>query len=179
MSNVSLKGNASGTGTVTLEAPNTNSDRTVAIPNMSGTLAMDGPAFIAYMSAATPIADATWTKLRFNTELYDTNSNYDTANYRFTPTVAGFYQVNFSWRNSGSMTASYAISRIYKNGSAAITGGWQGVSSSYASPIMSNMIYLNGSTDYIEAYAYQNSGSAIDTDYDFAYVFTGALLRAA
>jgi len=160
-------------------APNTNSDRTVAIPNMSGTLAMDGPAFIAYMSAATPIADSTWTKLRFNSELYDTNSNFDTTNYRFTPTVAGFYQVNFNWRNSAVMTASYAINRLYKNGSVALTGGWLGCSATYVSPVLSNIIYLNGSTDYIEAYAYQNSGSAIDTDYDTLYAFTGALVRAA
>lgn len=139
----------------------------------------NGPAFVAYMSAATPIADATWTKLRFNTELYDTNSNFDTTNYRFTPTVAGFYQVNFNWRNSAPMTATFAISRLYKNGSVALTAGWQSASSNYASPVMSNIIYLNGSTDYIEAYAYQNSGSAIDTDYDTLYAFTGALVRAA
>lgn len=139
----------------------------------------NGPAFVTYMSAATPIADSTWTKLRFNTELYDTNSNFDTTNYRFTPTVAGFYQVNFNWRNSAPMTATFAISRLYKNGSVALTAGWQSASSNYASPVMSNIIYLNGSTDYIEAYAYQNSGSAIDTDYDTVYAFTGALVRAA
>lgn len=178
MSNAVLKGNASGTGTVTLETPNTNTDRTISIPDKTGTMAIDGPAFVAYMSAATPIADSTWTKLRFDTELYDTNSNFDTTNYRFTPTVAGLYQVNFNWRNSAVMTASYAISRLYKNGSVALTGGWLGVSSTYASPVLSNIIYLNGSTDYIEAYAYQNSGSAIDTDYDFVYTFTGVLVRA-
>lgn len=38
MSNVVLKGNASGTGTVTIEAPNTSSDYTIAMPASSGTL---------------------------------------------------------------------------------------------------------------------------------------------
>ena len=36
MSILKLKGNASGTGTVTLEAPNTNTDQTIAIPDGAG-----------------------------------------------------------------------------------------------------------------------------------------------
>jgi hypothetical protein len=38
MSNAVLKGNASGTGTVTLETPNTNSDRTISLPDADGTM---------------------------------------------------------------------------------------------------------------------------------------------
>ena len=41
MSNVILKGNASGTGTVTLESPNTNSDRTISFPDSDGTVAFN------------------------------------------------------------------------------------------------------------------------------------------
>ena len=39
MSNLTVKGNASGTGTVILEAPNTNSNRTITLPDSTGTLA--------------------------------------------------------------------------------------------------------------------------------------------
>ena len=39
MSKAILKGNASGTGSVTLESPNTNSDRTISLPDAEGTLA--------------------------------------------------------------------------------------------------------------------------------------------
>jgi hypothetical protein len=38
MSNVILKGNSSGTGTVTLETPDTNSDRTIGLPDADGTM---------------------------------------------------------------------------------------------------------------------------------------------
>lgn len=38
MSNLTVKGNASGTGTVILEAPNTNSNRTITLPDESITL---------------------------------------------------------------------------------------------------------------------------------------------
>jgi hypothetical protein len=39
MSKISLSGNASGTGTLTIAAPNTNSDRTLTLPDSAGTLA--------------------------------------------------------------------------------------------------------------------------------------------
>lgn len=38
MSNLTVKGNASGTGTVILEAPNTNSNRTITLPDATGTV---------------------------------------------------------------------------------------------------------------------------------------------
>ena len=38
MSKIALSGNASGTGTLTLSAPNTNSDRTLTLPDNSGTV---------------------------------------------------------------------------------------------------------------------------------------------
>jgi hypothetical protein len=47
MSSVVIKGNASGTGSVTIESPNTNSDYTVILPAASGTLGagdVGGPA---------------------------------------------------------------------------------------------------------------------------------------
>jgi hypothetical protein len=39
MSKIALSGNASGTGTLTIAAPNTNSDRTLNLPDSAGTLA--------------------------------------------------------------------------------------------------------------------------------------------
>jgi hypothetical protein len=38
MSKIALSGNASGTGTLTIAAPNTNSDRTLTLPDGSGAL---------------------------------------------------------------------------------------------------------------------------------------------
>lgn len=39
MSKIALSGNASGTGTLTIAAPNTSTDRTLTLPDSSGTLA--------------------------------------------------------------------------------------------------------------------------------------------
>ena len=38
MSKVKIKGNSSGTGVLTIEAPNTNTDRTITLPDGTGTL---------------------------------------------------------------------------------------------------------------------------------------------
>jgi len=58
-----------------------------------------GPAFRASINSDLGVSVSTWTKVPFDTEEFDTNSNYDNAtNYRFTPTVAGYYQANDSVR---------------------------------------------------------------------------------
>jgi len=42
MSRIAFTGNASGTGTVTMAAPNTNTDQTVTLPDQTGTLYISG-----------------------------------------------------------------------------------------------------------------------------------------
>jgi hypothetical protein len=42
MSNVALSGNASGTGTFTIASPNSNTDRTLNLPDNSGTVVSTG-----------------------------------------------------------------------------------------------------------------------------------------
>ena len=44
MSRIAFNGNALGTGTVTIASPNTNSDRTVTLPDETGTVVLSGGA---------------------------------------------------------------------------------------------------------------------------------------
>lgn len=53
MSLVAISGNASGTGTLTIAAPNTNSNRTLTLPDESGTLLSTGSTDTAW-TAYTP-----------------------------------------------------------------------------------------------------------------------------
>jgi hypothetical protein len=41
MSKIAVAGNASGTGTLTIAAPNTNSDRTLTLPDVTATVITD------------------------------------------------------------------------------------------------------------------------------------------
>ena len=110
----------------------------------------NGPAFSAYQSTLQSLTANTITKLQFQTKEFDTATAYDNiTNYRFTPLVAGYYQVNGAFVCSSNRT--YNNIYIYKTGvnyKDSQTGN--GTTGEGAS--ISALIYLNGSTDYVELY---------------------------
>ena len=111
------------------------------------------PTFSAYLGT-NQVVSTGQTKIQLNTELWDTNSNYDNAtNYRFTPTVAGYYQVNW-YANTTSSTSLLQCS-IYLNGTNVAAGSEP--TTGNASQVAA-LIYMNGSTDYIEFYFYAGAG---------------------
>jgi hypothetical protein len=120
------------------------------------------PAFEAYASATqTGIGDNIATKMAMNTELFDTNSMYDTGTYRFTPTVAGKYFVyGLLYLESSSGTrADRAVVAIYKNGSSykqVVAMNVVDNVSSGPSGNVSAVIEFNGSSDYVELYGQLN-----------------------
>jgi hypothetical protein len=185
MSKIALSGNASGTGTFTFASPNSNTDRTLTLPDATGTILttatagvpVNGPAFSAYLGSNQTVTQSTWTKLQINTEEFDTNSCFDsTTNYRFTPTVAGYYQVNATlYIQSPGQTYNQAA--IYKNGSVSKTGVSSSSSGLYFVNV-SALIYLNGSTDYIELYA-QTTGGSPTFGAGTSSCFQAAMVRSA
>lgn len=174
MSSLTLLGDTSGS--VVLDAPAVSGSTTITLAPQSGTLNVAGPAFSAYANSGTSIPNATWTKVIYNSEGFDTANCYSTTNYRFTPNVAGYYQISAMTR-FGSITATIIGFSIYKNGSFYATGGGSAVSSGYVYPTVSALVDLNGTTDYVEIYTYQNSGGSATTDNGFNYVFTGCFMR--
>lgn len=141
----------------------------------------NGPCFSAYPSAAQSVPSSTYVKVQFNTKEYDTNTNYDSTNYRFTPTVAGYYLITsliLFTSQSNSTTGIYSV--LYKNGS--IYRYQQQASSTVGCSVFnSQTIYLNGSTDYVEHYVYQNSGGTCNiciNGMTYNY-FQAALVRGA
>jgi hypothetical protein len=116
---------------------------------------LSGPKFRAYLSSTQNPTSGVLTKVALASESYDTNNNFDsTTNYRFTPSVAGYYQLNWlvgCTANPGSLTA--AESRLYKNGAAAAYGN--NISSATLTNMWlsgSDIIYMNGTTDYVELF---------------------------
>ena len=177
MSSVIISGDTSGS--ITLSAPAVSGTNTATLPAATGTVMVSGnmPAFSAYASAGTSVSTATATKILYATNNFDTNSNFSSS--RFTPTVAGYYQISASTRFAGTtLTATLITLSIYKNGSSyQIAGG--SASSSYLLPCVSAVVYCNGSTDYIEIYGYQNSAGSVTTDNGTNYTFSGCLVRNA
>ena len=182
MSKIAIKGATTGTGVFTLESPATNTDRTLILPDEAGTVltsasdvAQKGvPAFSAYQSSAQTLSSATFTKIQLQAEEFDTANCFDsTTNYRFTPTVAGYYMITGSLAVSSFVTQ--IILSIYKNG-VLLKEGFNNTGSGH--PNMTALIYLNGTTDYVELYAWLSGGQALSAGSAYTY-FQGVLVRAA
>jgi hypothetical protein len=159
-------------------------DDVIEQPDLKTGIAGTGPAFSAYAGTSQTVTLSTATKVAIDTENFDTNSCFDTALYRFTPNVAGYYQVNGSLRATVGTTFSQYSSIIYKNG-AELTRSLVNISFPAGSNQMlgvSTIVYMNGSTDYLELYGVL-AGSGTAT---FGFVssvltstFSGFLARAA
>ena len=146
----------------------------------------NGPAFSAIMSGTYQTVSAnTYTKVALNSELFDTNSNYDTTNYRFTPTVAGYYQINANLGVSYLTTVPNGlIVLVYKNGSAYLSIQTR-VNSMYGNNSISQLVYMNGTTDYLELWGYSVGGTdpvfqgSQGSPTQYNSWFSGSLVRAA
>ena len=186
MSSIAITGGATGTGVFSLLAPSTSTNRTLTLPDVTATLLstatpgvpVNGPAFSAYLSANQSVTSDTNVKIAFNTEEFDTNNCYDnTTNYRFTPTVAGYYQVDgvLSCRSATSVTR-FNI-QLWKNGAIFKWGG-DILGAGYKVNV-STLVYLNGSTDYIELYSAVTAGTAQFTGDQNSTFFQAFLARSA
>ena len=135
-----------------------------------------GPAFSAYASSTTTCSNGTFTKVNYNTEYFDIGSCYDSSNSRFTPNVAGYYQINANTFINDTMGSNTLIA-IGKNGSE-----WQrgsgGITSTPLYYTASALIYCNGTTDYIEVFQYQSSGTTKNLWTGGVAQFNGYLARA-
>lgn len=140
----------------------------------------NAPAFSAFRSGSNQsVTSGTWTKVQCQTEEFDTASAYDNAtNFRFTPQVAGYYQVNAQLTPTGT-SLTRILCAIYKNGAIFKTGGDLVVD---ARLVLSTLIYLNGSTDYIELFGLvsaTNPGFAVGSPAGLDTYFQACLVRAA
>ena len=119
-------------------------------------------AFAARINTNQSIPNSAWTKVAFDTEVYDSGTVYDpTTNYRFTvPTGQGgryLIGADIAW---GVYTAGHqSIIAFYKNGSAPsqFFYAWRDGGTDVVSGGVSQLFNLNAG-DYIECYVFQSSG---------------------
>jgi hypothetical protein len=180
---MSLVLQSSGGGQITIQEPATASNFTQTLPAASGEVMVSGnmPAFSAYNNANQTLTNNTWTKVNANIEFFDTNSNYDNVtNYRFLPTVAGYYQVNAGVRLSATVSILLGVVSIYKNGSSFAECVAPPFSGSFCNANVSTIMYFNGTTDYIELYAFANATGTITLDSNAGQtMISAAMVRAA
>lgn len=172
-----------GTNTLTLPAKTgniiTSADTGTVSQTMLATgVGATGPAFSAYPTATQTISVGVNTKIVLNAEEFDTASCFDsTTNYRFTPTVAGYYQISGAISSNGAAQNTFGVF-IYKNGANFKPGNQSGGAAALFSVTVSALIYLNGTTDYVEMWGYTGSAVAFAAGASGTY-FQGALVRGA
>ena len=174
MSSLVISGDTSGTVTVTV--PAVAGTNTVTIPAATGTVMVSGnmPTFSYYQSVQQTLSSNTITKITFTSSDWDTTGGMF-ASSRFTPTVAGYYQVICAMEMNAA--GSGMLMYFYKNGSSFkkttnLSGG------SLSGVAGSALVYCNGSTDYIEIYAQISVGQALVNASTDTY-FQAAMVRSA
>jgi len=130
-----------------------------------------GPTFRAFATppTITSVLQNTPTKVTLDTIQYDTNNNFTSS--RFTPTVAGYYQINFHTRMEAKQDA-WAL--LYKNTSSFSSGSVPSALNYRSTG--SDLVYMNGTTDYLELWiVHQSAGSQNVTE----AIMSGFLARTA
>ena len=115
--------------------------------------------FRAYRNGTQTISSGVRTKVQLNAENFDTKNWFDSStNYRFTPQKAGFYQINCSVTTIKTAKSPVLLDAvIYKNGAEVSyhnfqVGSGSGASGGTATAGGADLVYMNGSTDYLELY---------------------------
>ena len=130
-------------------------DGAVTIPKISNPYK-----FSAYLGANQNITSAgVWTKITLNTELFDSNNNFDsTTNYRYVAPINGFYQIDtvVTSTTTGASSTITMTAALYKNGSLLRHGDAQqgsGNANTITRHLMCGLFQLTAG-DYLEAYVY-------------------------
>ena len=152
----------------TISPLGTDATKTITIGSAGDTIAGMGantPAFSANNSSTDQtVSDETTTKINLGTEVFDTDSAFDTSNSRFTvPTgKGGKYLINWSIDFLGTSNDMYSISGyVYKNGSVIHTEGFNANSNSNAQfrryKVDGSVVLVLSAGDYLELYTYVNT----------------------
>ena len=99
----------------------------------------------------------TWTKILFDAEDWDINGEF--ANHRFTAKEAGYFQVNLSVLGGVLTDGKRWNVAIYKNGNPHSTTWENNGAAGYNGSYISDIVHLNGTTDFVEGWAYHNEAA--------------------
>jgi len=169
MSKVAIKGLPDEAGTVLTSASSITQN--------------SGPAFKAYNSGTDQaVSKLVHTKVILNAEEFDTDNCFDSVtNSRFTPNVAGYYQVNAQIYALATNLA-YNYIQVYKNGTQEFAGIYGPYSGNANIGHITSLVYMNGDDDYLELYvqlSYGSGGSVEFLNFSNFTSFSASLVRKA
>jgi len=151
----------SGTSTLTLGSSNAS---TIALGSGDVQSNFMYPAFHAYPSSTITMSNATNTVMPYNTELYDTDSAYDTSNYRFTVPSGKAGKYFFHGMATDNYTSSAAVAvhlLLFKNGSKEYYNEQNGRTSNLYGTIQISATMNLAVGDYVQLFGYLEGGSNV------------------
>ena len=107
-------------------------------------------AFRGELSANQSVSNSVWTKVNLDEASIDTDSAFTDG--KFQPSVAGYYQINGSVGSQNPPLATQTIGAVYKNGVETVLSNHVNSDTGSLRCSINDVIYLNGSTDYLELY---------------------------
>lgn len=121
----------------------------VNIPSYGG-----APYFQAYLNGAQSVTSNTQTVVNLDTVVFDSGSYFSVSTHRYTPLVAGKYQVSVCLQGSQVATTGTQAYGAYimKNGVQAFASAFSATSTSFglnSQQCQTAMLAMNGSTDYM------------------------------
>jgi hypothetical protein len=181
---VDAKGRAtSGTTLVAADIPNLDAAKittgSLAVAR-GGTGVSVQPKFFARSSVDQVISNNTLTKVTLGTEIFDTNNNF--ASSRFTPTIAGYYQINGCVRvyPGDNTNNAFVLAAIYRNGTDYIRGNELPITiAETPQALVSGVIFFNGTTDYVELYGFVSTNSSSQIAFKYASATLNSYLSGA
>lgn len=130
----------------------------------SGISGQNYPAFMAHNNGSTTQSCATSTGVEvtnFTTEMFDTNSAFNTSTGRFAPQVAGKYFFTASlYMTSNPVTVNFSFITIGKNNSVNLNSINEVAfidRNSLSTISVNGIIEMNGTTDFVSVFFHQQS----------------------
>lgn len=122
------------------------------------------PVLQVYRSTGQTINSSSWTQIGYDTAEGDTESAFNTGTALYNPKVPGWYRVNCAAHITGTPSdQSINAMGIYKNGSNARQENTGFSGSQDQSARAHSLLYMNGTTDTLACWLFQNGGSAKTT----------------
>jgi len=139
------------------------------------------PCFSAFQSVGQSLSAGVPTKMSCQTEEFDTANAFSAgtvvtngdATNRFTPLIAGYYQVSAAFAVGVNATL---ILEVRKNGSPFKSGA---TFTGCTAAANSCLVFMNGSTDFLEAYAFSSSATTISVGASSSYFQAALISRSA
>ena len=140
------------TGTNT--AMTVSSGGAITLPNQ--------PTFSVIKNANQTITNGQYTKCTWDVESWDVGGGFDLANNKYQPNESGYYSITANLRYDGSSNSTRGIMVLYKNGSPyKRLADHQGTGNEAFNLNGNCLVYLNGSSDYLEVWIYIAASTAV------------------